>query len=66
MTILNAAGKEGHDPVHNGADSPCTELNGSDSDIDITSKEHNKLQKNSGLQLYANCRPVGRVGFEPT
>ena len=64
MTILNAAEKKVHDPVHTGADSPCTNLN--ESDIDITSKEYKRLQqKNIGLQLYANCRPMGRAGFEP-
>ena len=66
MTILNAAEKEVHDPVHTGADSPCTELNESESDIDITSDENKRLQqKNIDLQLYANCRPMGRAGFEP-
>jgi hypothetical protein len=40
-------------------------LNESESDIDITSDENKRLQqKNIGLQLYANCRPVGRAGFE--
>ena len=67
MTILNVAEKDVYDPVYIGAYSPCTELNKSDSDFDITPKEHKKSQqKNSDLQLYANCRPVGRVGFEPT
>jgi hypothetical protein len=52
-----------HDPVHTGADSPCTELN--ESDIDITSNEYKGLQqKNNGVQLYKNCRPMGRDGPE--
>jgi len=66
MTILNAAEKEVHDPVHTGADSPCTELNERKSDIDITSPKNKRLQqKSTGLQLYANCRPLGPGGFEP-
>jgi hypothetical protein len=42
------------------------ELNEKERDIDITSDEYKRLQqKNIGLQLYANCRQMGRAGFEP-
>ena len=66
MTILNAAEKEVHDPVHTGAELPCTDSHESKSDISITPYECKRLQrKNIGMRDYAKSTSLGRAGFEP-
>ena len=66
MTILNVAKKEVHDPVHTTAESPCIELNESESDVDISHCKYNSLQHdNSYMQFHAKTETVGRAGFEP-
>ena len=66
MAVMDDAKKAVHNPVHTGADSPCTELNESKSGSDINPYVYSMMQqKNTGLQLHANCRPMGRAGFEP-
>jgi len=76
MTILNAAEKEVHDPVHTGADSPCTELNESEIDTDITSDENKRLQKKTSARnsvriagqwagLDSNQRRLAPTGLQP-
>ncbi len=67
MTILSAAEKEVHDPVHTGADSPCTESHESKSKSDVTPYNCNTIrQKNTDVRDYAKSSLLGRVGFEPT
>ena len=66
MTILNAAEKTVHDPVHTTAESPRTDSHERSGNIGITSCDYKNLRhRNIDMQHHAKTAVLGRAGFEP-